>query len=83
MPLNGRNFEYMAGEDPYLGYEAAFHATAGIQSQGVRLPTDAQSQKQRISELVYSIWVTDPCNGEALHQQQSRDESNRRLGRHR
>ena len=25
----------MSGEDPYLGYEAAYHSTTGIQSQGV------------------------------------------------
>ena len=35
VPRNGRNFEYLSGEDPYLGYELAQSAVRGIQSQGV------------------------------------------------
>ena len=34
-PLNGRNFEYMAGEDPYFGSALVPQAVRGIQSQGV------------------------------------------------
>lgn len=35
VPLNGRNFEYLSGEDPYLGYRLAQPAVRGIQSQKV------------------------------------------------
>jgi beta-glucosidase len=35
LPLNGRNFEYMTGEDPYLGSQLAPAEIMGIQSQGV------------------------------------------------
>lgn len=35
LPWNGRNFEYMSGEDPYLGYTLVQRAVAGIQSQHV------------------------------------------------
>jgi beta-glucosidase len=34
-PRNGRNFEYLSGEDPYLGYKLVQSAVRGIQSQGV------------------------------------------------
>jgi len=35
VPRNGRNFEYLSGEDPYLGYTLVQPAVVGIQSQGV------------------------------------------------
>jgi len=35
VPVNGRNFEYISGEDPLLGYILAGEAVKGIQSQGV------------------------------------------------
>ena len=35
VPRNGRNFEYISGEDPYLGYRLAKSAILGIQAQGV------------------------------------------------
>jgi len=35
VPLNGRNFEYLSGEDPFLGYTLAKPAVWGIQSQKV------------------------------------------------
>mmetsp|Transcript_88680 Transcript_88680/g.286487 ORF Transcript_88680/g.286487 Transcript_88680/m.286487 type:complete len:716 (-) Transcript_88680:73-2220(-) len=35
IPRNGRNFEYLSGEDPYLGYRLAQPAIRGIQSQKV------------------------------------------------
>eukprot|EP00937_MAST-01D_sp_MAST-1D-sp2_P003732 g3732.t1 len=35
VPRNGRNFEYLSGEDPYLGAQMVAPAVAGIQSQGV------------------------------------------------
>ncbi len=35
VPRNGRNFEYLSGEDPFLGYTLVQPAVQGIQSQGV------------------------------------------------
>ena len=35
VPKNGRNFEYLSGEDPFLGYELVQPAIQGIQSKGV------------------------------------------------
>ena len=35
VPYDGRNFEYMSGEDPFLGYTMVKPAIAGIQSAGV------------------------------------------------
>lgn len=34
-PLNGRNFEYVSGEDPFLGAAMVEPIVKGIQSQGV------------------------------------------------
>lgn len=34
-PQNGRNFEYLSGEDPFLGYTLVQPAVRGIQDQGV------------------------------------------------
>ena len=35
VPNCGRNFEYLSGEDPYLGYELVQPVIRGIQSKGV------------------------------------------------
>ena len=35
VPRNGRNFEYLSGEDPYLGSKLVGPAIEGIQSEGV------------------------------------------------
>jgi len=35
VPHNGRNFEYLSGEDPFLGYKLVPRAIKGIQDQGV------------------------------------------------
>lgn len=35
VPRNGRNFEYLSGEDPFLGATLAFPAISGIQAQKV------------------------------------------------
>eukprot|EP00466_Bigelowiella_natans_P000854 jgi/Bigna1/74531/fgenesh1_pg.29_\ len=35
VPYNGRNFEYISGEDPYLGFKLAAPLIKGIQSKGV------------------------------------------------
>ena len=34
LPWNGRNFEYLSGEDPHLGASLAGSVVRGIQSQG-------------------------------------------------
>ena len=35
VPKNGRNFEYLSGEDPFLGYTLVQPVVKGIQSQGI------------------------------------------------
>ena len=35
VPRNGRNFEYLSGEDPFLGYTLVQPVIKGIQGQGV------------------------------------------------
>eukprot|EP01047_Picozoa_sp_COSAG01_P080716 COSAG01_NODE_15803_length_1298_cov_1.273561_1_plen_86_part_10 len=35
IPNGGRSFEYLAGEDPFLGYTLIQPVVKGIQSQGV------------------------------------------------
>lgn len=35
VPVNGRNFEYLSGEDPFLGYTLVKPVVAGIQQQKV------------------------------------------------
>jgi beta-glucosidase len=35
VPTGGRNFEYLSGEDPYLGYILSQEAVKGIQDQKV------------------------------------------------
>ena len=35
VPHNGRNFEYISGEDPFLGYRLVQPVVRGIQSKGV------------------------------------------------
>ena len=37
IPTNGRNFEYLSGEDPFLGYTLAQPVVGGIQSNKVRV----------------------------------------------
>jgi beta-glucosidase len=33
VPVNGRNFEYLSGEDPFLGFTLVQPVVQGIQSQ--------------------------------------------------
>ncbi len=37
VPVNGRNFEYLSGEDPLLGYRMTYATVKGIQSQGEQI----------------------------------------------
>ena len=50
VPLAGRNFEYISGEDPYLGRTLVQPAVKGIQSQGV-----VANAKVRASKMVFHI----------------------------
>eukprot|EP01060_Flectonema_neradi_P035382 TRINITY_DN649_c1_g1_i2.p1 TRINITY_DN649_c1_g1~~TRINITY_DN649_c1_g1_i2.p1 ORF type:complete len:667 (+),score=163.82 TRINITY_DN649_c1_g1_i2:65-2065(+) len=58
VPRNGRNFEYLSGEDPYLGYVLVQPAITGIQSQGVianakhYVNNNQESNRTTISENV-------------------------------
>jgi beta-glucosidase len=58
IPKNGRNFEYISGEDPYLGYVMVGPAVKGIQSQGVIanakhwVNNNQESDRGSVSEVV-------------------------------
>lgn len=58
VPWNGRNFEYLSGEDPYLGYVLAQSAVKGIQSQKVVanakhwVMNNQETNRQAVSEDV-------------------------------
>jgi len=58
IPKNGRNFEYLAGEDPYLGYVLAQSAVTGIQSEHVianakhYVNNNQETQRTSVSENV-------------------------------
>eukprot|EP01065_Artemidia_motanka_P040908 TRINITY_DN521_c0_g1_i1.p1 TRINITY_DN521_c0_g1~~TRINITY_DN521_c0_g1_i1.p1 ORF type:complete len:750 (+),score=309.69 TRINITY_DN521_c0_g1_i1:305-2251(+) len=58
VPVNGRNFEYISGEDPYLGYFMTKSAVQGIQSQGVianakhYINNNQETNRGTISEVV-------------------------------
>eukprot|EP00754_Rhynchopus_humris_P030074 Rhum_TRINITY_DN15255_c1_g1::Rhum_TRINITY_DN15255_c1_g1_i1::g.146381::m.146381/K05349/bglX; beta-glucosidase len=58
VPRNGRNFEYLSGEDPFLGYTLVKPAIQGIQSQGVianakhYVNNNQETNRQTISEDV-------------------------------
>jgi len=62
VPLNGRNFEYVAGEDPYLGSQFAPAEIMGIQSKGVwasakHLVWDEEKQKWLAAPGIYRVYV--------------------------
>eukprot|EP00040_Diaphanoeca_grandis_P032533 m.197263 g.197263 ORF g.197263 m.197263 type:complete len:787 (-) comp32656_c2_seq1:40-2400(-) len=58
VPRNGRNFEYVSGEDPYLGSQMTGAVVTGIQSQGVvanvkhYVNNNQETNRQTISENV-------------------------------
>ena len=58
VPRNGRNFEYLSGEDPMLGYVLSQPAIKGIQSQGVianakhYVMNDQETNRASVSEEV-------------------------------
>lgn len=58
VPLNGRNFEYLSGEDPYLGAQLAGQAVAGIQSKKVVATAkhwalnNQETNRQNVSSMV-------------------------------
>ncbi|KAJ9448668.1 putative beta-glucosidase L [Diplonema papillatum] len=58
IPQNGRNFEYLSGEDPHLGYTLVQPAIKGIQSQKVvanakhYVNNNQETDRTTISEMV-------------------------------
>ena len=58
VPQNGRNFEYISGADPFLGYEMSGAAVKGIQSQNVianakhYINNNQETNRNKISERV-------------------------------
>eukprot|EP00408_Alexandrium_pacificum_P025886 CAMPEP_0171202986 /NCGR_PEP_ID=MMETSP0790-20130122/25287_1 /TAXON_ID=2925 /ORGANISM="Alexandrium catenella, Strain OF101" /LENGTH=706 /DNA_ID=CAMNT_0011668431 /DNA_START=58 /DNA_END=2178 /DNA_ORIENTATION=+ len=56
VPVNGRNFEYLSGEDPYLGYVLAKPVTKGIQENKViacgkhYVGNSQEAARQQVSE---------------------------------
>lgn len=58
IPEGGRNFEYLSGEDPYLGYVLAQPAVKGIQDQKVLatakhfVDNDQESERNYVDEIV-------------------------------
>jgi beta-glucosidase len=58
VPRNGRNFEYLSGEDPMLGYILSQPAIKGIQSEGVianakhYIMNDQETNRGSVSENV-------------------------------
>eukprot|EP01061_Rhynchopus_euleeides_P017784 TRINITY_DN2943_c1_g3_i4.p1 TRINITY_DN2943_c1_g3~~TRINITY_DN2943_c1_g3_i4.p1 ORF type:complete len:743 (+),score=240.76 TRINITY_DN2943_c1_g3_i4:160-2229(+) len=58
VPKNGRNFEYVSGEDPYLGYVLVQPIIEGIQKQGVianvkhYVLNNQETKRTTINELV-------------------------------
>lgn len=61
VPQCGRNFEYLSGEDPYLGYALVKGAIVGIQSQGVlatvkHFVLNNQEARESVSTTRLSWW---------------------------
>jgi beta-glucosidase len=58
VPRNGRNFEYISGEDPYLGYTLVQPLVKGIQSQKVVanakhwVENNQETDRSAVSEIV-------------------------------
>lgn len=58
VPLNGRNFEYLSGEDPFLGYTLVQPVIKGIQGQNVianakhYIMNNQETKRNSINEVV-------------------------------
>lgn len=58
IPKNGRNFEYISGEDPYLGSQMVVPAVKGIQDTGVIanvkhfINNNQETQRQGVNEVM-------------------------------
>lgn len=58
VPTGGRNFEYMSGADPFLGYKLTPSAIAGIQSMGVManakhwIENNQETNRDTVSDVV-------------------------------
>ncbi len=61
VPQNGRNFEYLSGEDPFLGYTLVQPVVRGIQSQGVIANAKHYAlNNQETNRCVPVPWTTAP-----------------------
>eukprot|EP00756_Hemistasia_phaeocysticola_P001534 Hpha_TRINITY_DN11078_c0_g1::TRINITY_DN11078_c0_g1_i1::g.93024::m.93024/K05349/bglX; beta-glucosidase len=58
VPVNGRNFEYLSGEDPFLGATLVGPAIQGIQNQGVLanvkhyIGNNQETDRMRVNSLI-------------------------------
>lgn len=58
IPNGGRNFEYVSGEDPYLGSRLVKPAIEGIQSKGIManakhfIDNSQESNRRAVSEMI-------------------------------
>ena len=59
VPRNGRNFEYISGEDPYLGFTMSQPAIEGIQGQGVVANAKHYVDNNQETDRVSVIEVVD------------------------
>jgi hypothetical protein len=65
VPVNGRNFEYLSGEDPFLGFTLVQPVVRGIQSQVIATPlctccTSARWQSSPTSRCCLHSVITFP-----------------------
>ena len=69
IPQGGRNFEYISGEDPVLGYELAGPITKGIQDQKViACAKHWADNAQEMNRFYLSENVPDRTNYEMYYQ---------------
>jgi beta-glucosidase len=58
IPINGRNFEYLSGEDPFLGYTLVQPVVKGIQSQKVManakhyIDNSQETNRNNVNEVI-------------------------------
>ena len=68
VPRNGRNFEYISGEDPYLGSVLVKPIIKGIQSQGVMANAKHWvNNNQEINRMSVSVSVTERTQWEIYY----------------
>ena len=61
IPQNGRNYEYISGEDPFLGAKMAVAAISGIQDKGIIatakhfINNNQETNRDTVNEVIQSI----------------------------